>query len=129
MVCSAISVSEMTWTYSQSTGDLMLDGDFQTRGYSGTGHGRNNPDMQDVQGVGPIPQGTYQIGQAYDHPHLGLCVMNLEPRSGTNTFGRSLFRIHGNNAENDASHGCIVIEPATRRLIAASADTQLRVTL
>lgn len=116
------------WTYSQSTGDLALNGDFETRGYSGTGEGRNNPDMQDVHDVGPIPQGRYQIGAPYDHPQLGPCVMNLDPLPGTNTFGRSAFRIHGNNAANDASHGCVIIIPTVRRFIPTTGDDQLEVT-
>ena len=78
-------------------------------GYSGTGKGRNAPAMQAVAGVGPIPKGVWKIGPAYHHPVLGVLTMDLEPMPGTDTFGRSLFRIHGNDAENDASHGCIIL--------------------
>lgn len=96
--------------------------------YSGTGKGRNNPDMEYVANVGPIPHGSYNIGPAYDDPHLGPCVMHLDPLPGTNTHGRSAFRIHGNNAQNDASHGCIIAGPALRRHIAASNDRVMIVT-
>jgi hypothetical protein len=53
--------------------------------------------------------------------------MNLDPVDGTNTFGRSLFRIHGDNARHDASEGCIILGPSIRKLIAASGDHDLEV--
>jgi hypothetical protein len=116
------------WTYAQRTGALSRDGEYEGTGYSGTGEGRNNHDLQSEPDIGPIPQGLYRIGPAYDHPHLGPCVMNLEPAPETNTFGRSLFRIHGDNTRHDASHGCIVIGSGARRLISASGDRALTVT-
>lgn len=115
------------WTYSQSTGDLLRDGDFAGTGYSGASIARNDPNEQSVPDVGPIPVGAYTIGTPYDHPHLGPCVMNLDPLPDTNTFGRSLFRIHGDNARHDASHGCIILGPVLRHLIAGSGDNQLMV--
>lgn len=115
------------WTYDQSSGELRHDGEFEGTGYSGTGIGRNNPDAQNIPDTGPVPQGKYKIGQVYDHPHLGPCVMALDALPETNTFGRSLFRIHGDNQRHDASHGCIILGPAIRRLIARSADTELEV--
>jgi hypothetical protein len=53
--------------------------------------------------------------------------MHLDPLPGTSTFGRSLFRIHGNNAVNDASHGCVILGPFIRRAIADSDDTDFEV--
>lgn len=120
----------MTWTYRQTNGILMKDGEWEATGYSGTGEGRNNPAMQNVPDVGPIPVGQYVIGDAYDDPQgLGPCVMHLDPYPNTNTFGRSLFRIHGDNSEHDASHGCVILGPATRHLIDASDDRTLVVTI
>lgn len=117
------------WTYSQTTGELAHDGQVEGTGYSGTGNGRNNPIMQTVENVGPIPQGTYQIGPAYDEvPGLGPCVMHLDPIDGTDTYGRSAFRIHGDNVRDDASHGCIILGPFMRHLIAASVDKVMVVT-
>lgn len=116
------------WTYSQSTGELLKDGKFQGTGYSGTGAGRNNPAEQATPDVGPIPQGDYIIGETYDDDHLGPCVMHLDAEDGTETFGRSLFRIHGDNARHDASHGCVILGPAIRQAIADSGDDTLRVT-
>ena len=115
------------WTFSQSTGELLQNGKFEGTGYSGTGEGRNNPSMQDVPNVGPIPQGNYIIGEAYDDDHLGPCVMHLDAEDDTNTFGRSLFRIHGDNVNHDASHGCIILGPSIRHIIADSGDDELTV--
>jgi RHS repeat-associated protein len=123
------------WEYSQSTGDLTyVDNNTAGRtyvatGYSGHGDGVNNPDMQDVQNVGPIPEGTWTIGGQYNHSRLGNHVMNLTPATGTDTYGRSLFRIHGDNARGDqsASEGCIILSRDIRDRIADSGDNELRV--
>lgn len=115
------------WSYDQSSGELRHDGEFEGTGYSGAGASRNMASAQDIPSVGPTPQGRFKISKAYDHPHLGPCVMNLDPEPGTETFGRSLFRIHGDNARHDASHGCIILGPAIRRLIARSGDNELEV--
>lgn len=115
------------WTYHQKSGELLHDGAFEGTGYSGRGGGRNNPQAQQIPTSGPIPQGKYHIGPSYDHPHLGPCVMNLDALPETDTFGRDLFRIHGDNARHDASEGCIILGPSIRRLIAASGDHELEV--
>jgi hypothetical protein len=118
----------MTWTYSQSSGEISLDNTFVGRGYSGTHEGRNNPEMESVEDVGPIPAGFYSIGEAYDDiGALGPCVMALDPADGTETFGRTAFRIHGDNVQHDASHGCIIMPPAVRHEIASSTDRALLV--
>lgn len=116
------------WTYSQPTGELNHDGVFVGTGYSGTGVGRNNPAMQDVPNVGPIPQGVYSIGTERADPRLGPCIMPLSPASVTAAFGRSGFFIHGNNRADNASHGCIILGPAIRQQIASSPDRDLSVT-
>lgn len=116
------------WTYAQKTGELTHDGQFAGTGYSGTGIGRNQPAAEIVPNTGPIPRGQYKIGPAYDDDHLGPCVMHLDPETGTDTHGRSLFRIHGDNARHDASEGCIILGPAIRNQIATSGDSELTVT-
>lgn len=95
--------------------------------YSGYGEHRNDPSLCNVPNVGPIPPGKYRIGKAYQHEHLGPVVMNLDPLPGTNTFGRSLFRIHGDNKEHNASHGCIIAPRSLREAINASQDRILEV--
>ena len=117
----------MTWVYSQSTGELRHGGNLIGIGYAGRGIGRNEPDNQHLPATGPIPRGFYTIGKAYKHAKLGPVCMNLEPDKENKMFGRSLFRIHGNNLKNDASLGCIIMGPAIRRLVAFSNDRRLEV--
>jgi hypothetical protein len=120
----------MPWTYSQSTGQLRHNGRLIATGYSGAGHnaasGRNNPALQGVRDVGPIPQGLYAIGRPYRHARLGPHVMNLDP-VGHDALGRTDFRIHGNNPTNDASQGCIILNRPVRQRISRSGDGQLLV--
>lgn len=115
------------WIYHQAPGDLFHDSEYEGRGYSGTGAGRDRPCYDHVPGVGPIPAGEWTIGPAHDHPHLGPCVMNLDPVPGTDTYGRSAFRIHGDNSRHDASEGCIILGPGIRERIAKSPDRRLTV--
>lgn len=106
------------WKYDQSTGALSKDGQFFTTAYSGKGRklheGRNNPDMEHVVATGPIPRGRWTIGAPYDSKNVGPYALPLTP-DGHDAHGRSAFRIHGNNAANDASHGCIIISPRSLR--------------
>ncbi len=116
----------MTWTYRQSDGELTHNGEFKGTGYSGMGEARNNPSMEAVPMMGPIPRGRYIIAPARYSDRLGPIVMNLDP-DGHDACHRSLFRIHGDNKTHDASHGCIILGPSIRRLIADSADKVLEV--
>ena len=71
------------YVYEQTTGNLYLvagaDRTLLGTGYSGTGDGRNNPDMQGARNVGPIPQGLWRIGDAHDSAKTGKLVMDLTP--------------------------------------------------
>lgn len=118
----------MTWTYSQKSGEMKQGTKLVGTGYSGTGQGRNNPDMQNVRNVGPVPQGTYAISAPYDTKTHGPHVMALTPSADTNTFGRSEFLIHGDNSKHDASEGCIILGPSIRHRISGSKDQTLKVT-
>jgi hypothetical protein len=129
---SRIDPFGLDWVYSQSTGQIThVDSNGNSSnvgsGYAGHGDGRNNPAMQDVPNTGPLPQGTYDIGAGHYSSNTGPNTMNLTPQPGTNTFGRDLFRIHGNNSTNDASHGCVVAGPNIRNQINNSSDRVLRV--
>ena len=120
------------WEYSQSSGQLThIDNQTGARtqvgtGYAGAGLGKNNPNMQNVPNVGPIPQGNYTIGNATTR---GPLTLPLTPHGDTNTFGRSGFRLHGDNSHGDqsASKGCIVATPNVRSQINNSPDRELRV--
>ena len=118
------------WVYSQSTSELTHNGQHVATGYSGAGPGRNNPDMQSSQGQGPIPQGSYTIGAAHQGAHTGPVTMNLDPQAGTNTYGRDLFRVHGDSIAHpgQASEGCVILPPNVRQQMSASPDRTLTVT-
>jgi hypothetical protein len=116
------------WTYRIETGALLENGANRGTGYSGFGNGKNNVELVAMPNVGPIPPGKYRIGPAYHHDHLGPVTMNLDPLPGTDTHGRSLFRIHGENATHTASHGCVILARPLREAINVSRDRILQVT-
>lgn len=119
----------MTWRYRQSTGELFHDAQRICAGYSGAGPGKNNPAMQHVRSVGPIPAGDWSIGQTpYDSDKVGPYAIRLEP-VGHNACGRTAFRIHGDSVRQPgtASNGCIILPRAVRERIIASGDRHLQV--
>ena len=97
-------------------------------GYSGRGAGRNNPSLENIQNIGPIPRGRYRIGPQYTHQSKGPVTMTLTP-VGHAARGRTHFLIHGDsiNHPGDASEGCIVLSRPVRQVIAASGDTEIEV--
>jgi hypothetical protein len=117
------------WTYDQATGQFSGNG-ISSQGYSGFDDGKNNPAMQDVPDVGPIPRGSWLIARVIQwDPEKGPLVMVLSPAEGTETFGRPGFLIHGDSIEHpgEASHGCIILDHATRQAIVNSEDRELTV--
>ena len=120
----------MTWFYSQRTGVLRHGEDIEATGYSGYALGKNNPDMQNVHDIGPIPRGEYQIGTPRDTAEHGPFVLPLAASMENVMHGRSGFLIHGDSiaAPGTASHGCIILGKAAREQIAASLDNDLKVT-
>lgn len=122
------------WIYSQSTGQLKRGGTLMGTGYSGRNvpdwpQGRDNPDLEILPDVGPIPRGQYTIGDPIQVPHHAPPVFPLTPQ-GHDAHGRSGFQIHGNNVQNDASHGCIILDFPVRTAIqkALADDRGLQVT-
>lgn len=115
----------MSWIYNQANGSLSNTGFLIGSGYSGKGVGKNNPTMEDIPEVGPIPRGRYIIGDAFTHPHAGPVCMRLEPDAGDTMFGRSGFMMHGDNTTHTASEGCIIMPRDVREKIAASSDREL----
>ncbi len=118
----------MVWKYEQSTGRLYLNGVLKGTGYSGSLTNKNNPDREHVKGMGPLPRGMYRIGSVTRSK--GPWTIELHQVSG-NTFGRDLFRIHGEKRQPKipgfASEGCIIMGPDVRILVAGSTDTMLEV--
>jgi type VI secretion system (T6SS) effector TldE1-like protein len=121
--------------YSQKTGEfrmlaptsMNLGSDLLACGYAGrdveenncTIRGRNNPAAESIHHVGPLPKGLYTICAAKRHPHLGPVSLALIPAGENVMYGRGDFWIHGDNAEHDASHGCIILNLACRKQIDA----------
>lgn len=122
-------------TYTQSTGKFALlrsvGGDllFEASGYAGKGIGKNNPDMEHVRSVGPLPQGDYFIHRPITHPRLGPVAMRLIPGAPGSAFGRSGFYIHGDSKQHpgEASTGCIILPRHVREAVARYAPLLLQV--
>ena len=119
----------MSWVYEQSTGKLLKDDDYVATGYAGKGEGKNNPDMQDVQAVGPLPRGWWTIGAPRDTPTHGPYVLTLTPDEDTETYGRSGFLMHGDSVSDpgNASLGCIIQARKIRERVWTSGDHRLEV--
>lgn len=114
--------------YHQSTGlyELIRDGQAEKLGvgWSGCGKGKNNPSMQGVHSVGPLPRGRYTIGKPTTHPTVGPFAMRLTPIEGTDMLGRDGFLIHGPAKDpkdrGNESHGCPILERARREALWSS---------
>jgi len=114
----------MTWRYNQRTGLLTHNGLVIATGYSGSNSGYNNPQMENVRNVGPIPRGRYRIGTPQNTMTHGQHAMYLTP-DGHNAHGRNSFMIHGERRTGpagNASTGCIILGPDIRRQISGSGD-------
>lgn len=115
------------WKYVQTTGDLFLNGEYMETGYSGAlPDGKNNPDMECVRNVGPIPRGYYNIGPVENKPTPMTLRLIADMPNYCNP-ARSGFLIHGDNATHTASQGCIILGRNMRRTIAESGDNRLLV--
>lgn len=112
----------MSFLYHQATGLLEHNGISLGSGYSGHGPGINNPAMQQVRMIGPIPSGTYNMQQPTMHPELGPISMELQPWSTNQMFLRDGFFMHGDNSKGDrsASEGCIIMDRIVRGMVSAS---------
>jgi RHS repeat-associated protein len=118
-------------SYSQSTGHLVCFDVFtgvrvvDVFGYAGYGHGKNDPDMQGVEWVGPLPRGVYTIGQTLDRNKTGpMTIMLMFERETTDPFpsnrSKDQMRIHGDKKgkpPGNASEGCIVANRDARKRI------------
>lgn len=120
----------MTYTYVQRTGGFYrADGELVVVGYSGAGLGKNNPALQSLRNVGPIPVGTYTIGAPYNSSSHGPLCMALIPAATNVMWGRSAFLIHGDSIRSPgtASQGCIILPGVVRKQLTQTPNSQLRV--
>ena len=119
------------WTYISSTGEMLEpNGSLLTTGYSGAyPSGINNPLMETVPDIGPIPTGNYTFMDPVDSPTHGPFAMPLVPDTDNEMFGRSGFMCHGDSTEHPghASEGCIILGRPYREGIWASGDHRLQV--
>ena len=123
------------WTYVQKTGELLHDGKHEATGYSGfdnpeTGQqSKNNPELENVHEIGPIPIKMYSIGTPKNTLTHGPFVLPLSPDPGNEMFGHTAFLIHRDSVvePGTASRGCIIMGRAVREEVAASGDKSLRV--
>lgn len=116
------------WTYKQSTGQLFKSGGaLVATGYSGHGEGKNNPSLQSVHDVGPIPRGTYIIHAPINTEQHGPYVLRLEPFAENEEFGRGGFLMHGDSKEHpgEASLGCIIMPRNVREQVWNSGDAHI----
>ena len=116
------------YTYSQSGHH------FYGTGYDGTyidttgccsgqsGSCRNNPSCQCQVSVGPLPQGTYSLGNMMTFKGMPYCY-ELYPSASNSMCGRSGFLIHGGGCSGNPSEGCIVIESESTRYKIKSGST------
>jgi hypothetical protein len=113
--------------FAQDTGRWYNDaGSLLGVGYSGGNKGNdpegvNNPALQNLACVGPLPCGFYKIGQPYDHATCGPYFMPLTPAPGNTMYGRGGFGVHGDDVrfpgQKKASDGCIILALGVRQEI------------
>jgi hypothetical protein len=115
------------WVYLQKSGSLYHNDVHVADGYSGFSRGKNNPSMQHVPGIGPIPQGAYLIGAESEDEKHGPVALHLVPLTGTETWQRTGFLVHGDSksAPGAASHGCIIVPRLIRDHMADQNDKLL----
>jgi hypothetical protein len=106
--CDQFSVTGDIVCYDRATGAVVA----RSKGYSGKPGYQNNPSTERMKGKGTIPGGEYAItgvSPLLNNRPLRNTVQ-LEPRNGTQTYGRDAFRMHQGkiNGEKTASEGCIV---------------------
>jgi len=129
--------AERVNTYSQSSGRWYDGiGVIVGIGYSGGNcgndpEGMNNPEMQELACVGPLPCGVYTLGTPYDHLKCGPYFIPLTPDPANEMFGRGGFGVHGDlvsaPGQHKASDGCVILALDVRIAIWNSGDRDLTV--
>lgn len=112
--------TERCYMYEQASGELLDETNNPiAAGYAGREAGKNNPDMQNVKGIGPLPRGWYTVQPPADDAVVGKYAMRLIPDASNEMFGRNSFFMHGDSSEHPglASHGCIVMPRAVREKV------------
>lgn len=118
----------MAWEYEVKTAKFYHNGTylFSAR-YAGAEGYYNDSSKECVSNKGPLPRGTYHIGEPFNHPKTKKYTMRLTPSSSNNMCGRGRFMIHGDSiaTPGQASNGCIILDLNFRIKIANSNDHEL----
>ncbi|MEX0495226.1 tlde1 domain-containing protein [Raoultella terrigena] len=95
--------------------------------YSGRPGFKNDSANECIKGKGPIPRGTYTIGDPFYHRKTKAWTMRLTPYIENQMCGRDGFMIHGDSSAHpgEASDGCIILKLPYRKIVAASSDKTL----
>src|SRR5712671_97073 len=122
----------MSWLYEQSTGKLYDPaGDLIAIGYSGKGEGLNNPAMEHVPFVGPLPAGIYFISAPINTEKHGPYFLPLVPHPSNDMYGREDFGVHGDEIlhvnQHLASEGCMIQARIVREKMWEGGDHRLEV--
>jgi hypothetical protein len=110
------------YTYSISTGQFKSSEGWSASGYSGKkinddGYDyRNRPQQMQARNMGAIPTGAYYIVGVNSSITSNTIVLSDDPSN--DMHGRNGFRIHGDNNNNNASQGCIILNADARAKIA-----------
>lgn len=118
------------WLYEQTSGRMIKKGSgVIATGYSGAGIAKNSPSMENIQNVGPIPEGFYDMEEPVNSPEHGPYSIRLLPDVENVMYGRSHFWIHGDSLERPgkASMGCIILPRFAREIMWQGGDHRLRV--
>jgi hypothetical protein len=125
----------MSWNYKQSTGELFSPtGTKVAIGYAGGNcgknpEGKNNPEMQDVRCIGPLPRGGYHFGTPMLNSHMGPFAIPLIPDANNEMLGRAGFFMHGDTTPSgNASEGCIIMPKTVRQSCWNDPDHKIDVT-
>lgn len=106
------------WTFKRAAGQLISPTGQVFPAYSGHGEGVNNPTLERVKDVGPLPAGVWIIGELIDTTEHGPDARTLTPDTGTNVYGRSGFLAHGDEVKHPGQHlaslGCLITERDAR---------------
>lgn len=106
--------------FQQATGKLFDETDALVGvGWAGHLDGKNNPTMQNVEDVGPLPVGIYTISDPINSAKLGPLAFSLVPEADNQMFGRAGFFIHGASIScaEMSSDGCIIMPRPTREML------------
>lgn len=100
--------------YDRPNGNLLRDTLRIGKCYSGSGAGLDNPKMEAVHNIGPIPAGDYRLERCSPEEiatmHKGPDVYRLVALDPEKLLGRSGFMFHWDNKNQDfsGSEGCIL---------------------